>query len=318
MINKLIEIPFPNKQAIWKDQAFGIRDIPEFKIYDNRSLKSKIIDGVSIFFNESFYLLKTFSKMMSAKFQKTPSLQFTDPIQTTTEAKALAVFLHGLNGKDSVWDDHKTYIKQRALEIDVFAPNLPLFGHAYLNGEDTQILLRSIVDWTKAHPGKPIALFGQSRGSMYAVRFETLLREAAPSTPIHVSLTGGVLYGTTRVTRFNKWIPENKANIVTGNVLTEIACKELSSGNETAKKLLQEAREPLKEGVAPRDYVMYASHSDLYVPETGSSLPIINEGNSQEGKTQRHYFSRGHGHNSIVGSAVEKQIEDFINWSASI
>jgi len=53
-----------------------------------------------------------------------------------------------------------------------------------------------LVDWTVRNPKKPIAFFGQSNGSRHSVHFECFLRYAAPSTPVHVSLTAGVIFGS--------------------------------------------------------------------------------------------------------------------------
>lgn len=315
MSNKIIEIPFPDHHATWKSREYGIRDDREFKRWDRRSTAQRLKDAVRAALNEILYTFKTFGKRISAAFSKKSFDRFTDrnPIENKVEAVALAVFFHGLNGKESVWDGHRTYLQKQSAMIDVIAPRLPKGGHARIDGEDTRALEKRIVAWTREHPGMPVAFFGQSRGSMYAVQMETLLRETAPKTPVFVSSTGGVLFGSSKVDRLTRFIPPNRSHILTCGLLTKTACEELSDGNPTAKKLLEEARKPLREGVAVRHYEMFASLSDSHVTNPGSSLPLLAEG--QERKTERHYLCPGYGHNSIVGSVIKKQIDDFVAWT---
>jgi hypothetical protein len=167
-------------------------------------------------------------------------------------------------------------------------------------------LLERIVDWTKRNPLKPVAFFGQSNGSRIAAYFDTLLREHAPQTPVHGSLTGAVLFGSEMV---------SKTNV---DVLAELKSgynvyKDLSFGSEIAKRLLKSVREPLKDGVAPRYYVMYAPYHDHHVYSPGSALPIINP-DKQSSKTEEHYIVYNYGHNAIPLGVREEQILKCIKW----
>lgn len=306
----LIEVPRPDQNTRWISQEFGIRKRKEFLRYENYTVIEKVQDFFSTQLHGADYTLSSAKKRLDSKLHPIQFAQFDDktPIGKTdkVEKMGLAILFHGLNGQANLWDEHVALFKKHP-EVDVLAPEVPDEGHQSLFDTTTTALLGRIVDWTKDNPGKPIALFGQSNGTRFALLFEILLRENAPKSPVHVSLTSGVLYGTILIQIANA--------TCSFNLVSPINRKELALGSPTPKELVGEARKPLPEGVAERDYVMYAPKHDVLVPNTGSALPIL-VCDGQKLKKEKHYLVTNYGHNALVKGLdlSQKQIADCISW----
>jgi hypothetical protein len=312
----MIEIPRPDQNTIWVSKEFGIRSRDEFVRRAGRSWGETTLDVASTQIRGVGYAVLACSKRYDSykNSHVFPRFDDTTPLGSSekTEKVGLAILFHGLNGQPSLWDDHIALL-QNYPALDLFAPEVPDAGHRSLTDQTSQVLLQRIVDWTNKNPGKPVAFFGQSNGTRFALLFETWLRVHTPKTPVHVSLTTGVLFGTSSVDMINTVLKTIQSTAFTFGHLSQVNCAELAFGSDTARKLVGDARKSLDDGVAERDYVMYSSMHDVGVPDIGSGLPLlVCEG--QTSKSERHYLVTNYGHNAIVTALAQKQVDDCMKW----
>src|SRR5262249_9331287 len=194
-----VKIPAPDEQTIWIDKPYGIRDNHEFVRYDDRGFMQKTSDYTQALKHGAEYSWSAGTKRLQAVITGSIPSRFDDEsIIGRTGSLGLILLFHGLHGQPSLWDDHLALLAKFP-EFDSLALEIPEAGVCSLDEPPFYSLLERIVDWTTCNPQKPIALFGQSNGSRVAAYFETLLREKAPKSPVHVSLTGAVLYGSATV-----------------------------------------------------------------------------------------------------------------------
>lgn len=302
----IIRVPAPDLHTLWDNEEYGIRCEAEFKKYDHREYSQIVSDFIAVQKRGIGYQGSAIYKRVKTAFRGVKPPQFDDEtVIGRVNAKGLIVLFHGLNGQPTLWNDHLDTLTQYP-DFDSIALEVPEAGVCSLEDDRFKSLLERIVDWTKRNPLKPIALFGQSNGSRVAAHFETLLREHVPQAPVHVSLTGGVLFGSEMVSK-------TAFDALSDLKLGYNIYKDLSFGSEVAKRLLKAVREPLKEGVAPRYYVMYAPYHDHLVHSLGSALPVINS-DKQTSKREKHYMVYNYGHNAIPLGVREKQIHKCIKW----
>lgn len=310
-----VEVPRPNSQTRWINEELGIRHKREFKRYDTRCGLEKAFDFTSLIAGEVGYAFGAIPTRIAVAYNNISYPHFDDESALgKTGSQGLAVLFHGVNGHPSAWNKHVEALEQQGNNLDIMPMELPNKGHCYTNGTEAQALLNRVVDWTRRNPGKPIALFAHSNGSRFAVRLETWLRERAPQTPVHVSLAGGVLYGSSRINQLMSLASPDDLQTLTRGFISPILCEELAFGSDSAKNLLREARTPLAENVANRDYVMYATLNDTHVPDCGSSLAIVNPDGAQSRKTERHYLVHTYGHLAMANSLAKEQVADCLNW----
>lgn len=302
----IVRIPLPDQDTLWANEEFGIRSNPEFAKHDKRTNLQVASHFIEVQQHGIVYQASSGYKRINSRLTGIKPPQFNDEtVIGRTNANGLIVLFHGLNGQPTLWNDHLVSLQQHP-DFDSIALAVPDEGVCSLEDSRFDSLLKRIVDWTQRNPLKPIAFFGQSNGSRVAARFETLLREHAPQTPVYTSLTGAVLFGSAMAASTNV---AALAALKSGyNVYSD-----LSYGSEVAKSLLKSVREPLNEGVAPRHYAMYAPYHDHLVYSLGSALPIINPAN-QSSKTEEHYIVYNYGHNAIPLGVREKQIGKCIKW----
>lgn len=319
---QFIEVPRPDQNTIWASKEFGIRSRSEFEKYIPRNFIQKVGDLGTAWASGGYYTVSAAAKRVSAQYTKLQAPKFDDTTPVGTDFKVdklgLALLFHGLNGQPSVWDNHISLLKKN--ELDIYAPEVPDGGHKSIEDETSYILLNRIVDWTKRNPGKPICIFGQSNGSRLALLFEVWLRTKAPETPVYVSLTAGVLFGTSGANVTNNLLRTDGSNssIISGMISQENGL-ELPFGSDMARKLVGEARKPLEKGTAERHYCLYAPllpAIDLFVPDTGSSLPILVP-DEQTSKSEKHYLIPNHGHNAMVTVIAERQVAECLEWLKS-
>jgi hypothetical protein len=306
----MIKIPAPDENTLWENKEYGIRSEEEFKKHDQRTYPQIVSDFLDAQKHGIEYQSSSIYKRIDTAISGIKPPQFDDKTEIgRTNAKGLIVLFHGLNGQPTLWNTHLDSLKEY-LDVDSITLGVPEEGVCSLEDGRFESLLERIIDWTKRNPLKPIAFFGQSNGSRVAAYFETLMRQHAPQTPVHVSLTGAVLFGSVMVSK-------TAIDVLADLKSSYNVYKDLSFGSEVAKQLLQAVREPLKEGVAPRHYVMYAPYHDHLVHSTGSALPIINPA-KQTSKTEQHYIVYNYGHNAIPLGVREKQIHKCIKWMNQI
>lgn len=304
--NYRIPAPLPSESTVWIDKDHGIRANSEF-IKSDSSVVDKAQEISAAVFNEVSFLADASKIRLKSWWNNNKYPQFEDSTPLgKANSRGLAILFHGINSHPSLWQNYTEELKK--LGLDVFVPNVPNCGHCYTDSPECKTLLERIVTWTRENSG-PIFLFGNSNGSRFAVRFETWLRERAPKTPVYVSLTAGVLYGSSRINQLTSIASPEKLNVVTRGSITPILCEELTLGNDHAKALLAEVRKPLGEGVASREYVMHASVHDTHVPDVGSSLPILNP-TKQEAFVERHYLVNHCSHMAILAKVKDDQIAD--------
>jgi hypothetical protein len=314
-VNKIIIPKTHNTHSLqWVDQDHGIRSSSFFSNFKKKSIFSNITNVLQTIFMEFGYTFKSFYKNVLVNVNNMELLQLNPSIGK----EGLVVFFHGLNGKPSVWNNHIAHFNKLSNDcgiqgLDLFAPAMPNKGHCALNDGRIGDLVTKIVEWSKLNPSKPIVLIGQSNGSRIALEIETRLRTLAPCTPISISLTGAVLYGTSLIDRLVSFIGTKVIVSLSRGLLTSTCIEELKEGSESSKKLLTKAREELPNGCAERRYRMYAPDLDSHIWEKGSSLPVLNPSNSLN-KNEKHYLKVGYGHNSIVDAFVMEQVEKSLHW----
>lgn len=300
-----------NTDGPWLDESHGIRDNTAFENYRSAD------KGAAASFREVACLIKNFVKNNILYHFTSPTHRTLLP--ETTQKKALVVFFHGLNGRPTFWDGHIKRFEKLSenfsdCHVELFAPEVPSKGHCVLEDPRMQAMYQKVREWAENNPGKPIVLFGQSYGTRVALRTEVFLRTHAPSNPVYVSLTGGALYGTSRVTRIAHTIPDRVLKPLTLGLLATESRKELSLGSPSSKDLLEQVRLPLGEGVAKRTYRKYSAVCDVFVSETGSSLPILNVAGTQEGKKEKDFLVPRYGHNSLIDTVADEQVAKCLYW----
>lgn len=307
----------PNGETAWLNQNHGIRTNEEF-------CKEKVLlqEGNSLtnlaatFFREIAFVIKFLVNDQILGFWSV-SKKYTH-LETDKSDQALVVFLHGLNAAPSFWDNfisrfEKVMGKNPESGIHLFDPKIPHKGHCTLEDPELAKIYDQIVNWATNHPGKPILIYGHSNGTRIALKVETLLRKKAPTNPVHLTLNAGVLYGTSFIQDLTKKIAPKALEKLSLGLITPVACQQLALENTTCQHLLEEAREPLAEGVAERSYEKYAALNDDLVKETGSSLPILVP-TKQTNKKEKDYIVIGHGHNSLVDAQAKNQVEHGYSW----
>jgi hypothetical protein len=100
---------------------------------------------------------------------------------------------------------------------------------------------------------------------------------------------------------------------LTFGLMTSVVCEELALGSKSSKTLLEHARKPLEEGIAKRSYRKYSALYDSHVKEMGSSLPVLVDG-KQANKKEKDYVVIGYGHNSVVDSVTDVQVQKCYRW----
>ncbi|MBA3722271.1 MAG: hypothetical protein H0W88_07710 [Parachlamydiaceae bacterium] len=218
------------------------------------------------------------------------------------DSESLFVLIHGFRGSPSIFDKHIMLLNKHP-KIDIFVPFVPKKGNCSLV-EASSPIMSHLLSYIEAHPTKPICLLANSNGSRIVNWLETQLRAKSPKTALRISTVAGVHFGSPLVNRAEKY---KLAEIS----LIPIIREELAFGSVSNKNLLSQVVEPLEAGIERRDYEYYASTEDLlYVPELGSSLPILN-------KEERHHVVHGYGHNSIVQHVASHQVESCVKWIKS-
>lgn len=304
------------ENAIWLNKDYGIRSNVEF-LKNNFLQKQKTVKNLAAtIFREFAYSIKAILKnvILTPLFPAKCRTLLTEK----TEKQALIIFFHGLNGKPSVWDNHiskfnKISKKCPQFNVQLFAPKIPKRGHCTLKHPELIAIYDQVVNWANNNPGKPIVIFGHSYGSRIGLRIETFLRKRAPGNPVLLTLSGGVLYGTSKIQGLTKKISAKTLERLTLGLMTSVACEELALESNSSKKLLKNARKPLKEGVAKRCYRKYAALYDSHIKEMGSSLPILTIGN-QKNKNEKDYVVNGYGHNSLVDAVSDRQVQKCYRW----
>lgn len=303
----IIKIPAPDFSTLWENEEYGIRADAEFQRYDHRSFNARVVNLANTNFNGLLYSKDAGCKRLISSIVPTHAAQFGErtPIGKT-DSLGLVIFFHGLHGQPSLWDSHVEQLKH--LPLDIYVPQIPEAGVCDLRDPLFDYLLERIVDWTKRNPLQPIALFGQSNGSRVATHFEFMLREKAPATAVHVSLTAGVLFGSKVVEAVGLDAIHASLKPSSYNIYAD-----LTYASPSSKTLLTNARTALANNVAPRFYTMYAAFHDHHVYSLGSALPVINP-NQQLGKKESHYIIFNHGHNSAPLGVTDKQIAKCVKW----
>lgn len=288
------------------DKAYGIRSNEEF------SISNDLFSVIRTIFHELAYTIKAGYKNFIS-FEKSKHLNLVPQ----DGKEGLVVFFHGLNGQPSMWNDHLSQFKKleenRDTSLAFYTPLLPKKGHCTLNDFGIDEIVEKIKNWIVLHPSKPLVLMGQSNGSRVALEIETRLRKSAPQTPVSVSLTGPVLYGTSLIDKITEKVGIDRFSKITFGLLTPVSIEELKLGSDSSKELLKKAREDLPKGCAERRYRMYAPVLDTHVWEKGSALPILNP-NREARKNEKHYLVLGYGHDSIANAFTQEQVEKSFHW----
>lgn len=302
--------------------AYGIiNDISSIRSIQEKtsSIASKIINVLSTLFNEIIYGPKAaFKSAFTFLFSENYSMLN----KAQTDKNSLIVFFHGLNGRPSVWNAHVAEFEKMskhnpAFSAEMFTPQVPNKGHCTLDDPKVIELFDEIVEWCKNNPGKPVTLFGQSNGSRLALALEVYLRDKSPGTPVLVSSTGGAIYGSSTVEILTKYISPKTLEKISFGLVTRVACEELSYGSDSSKKLLEKIRQPLKPGVAQRNYRLVGAFYDSHLLNPASSLPILNS-SEDKNKIEKHYLVTGYGHNSVVNACTSKQIKTVFNLVSKV
>lgn len=306
-----------NAEVKWTSEEYGVRANESLTPHKQLGLLETVKNISLTVLREVAYMTTT---PLKNKIQKAFKFyeKYTDLNTGPSEKKALAVCLHGLNCTTENWDDHINQLEQLSEDFpefsaDIFAPNIPEKGHCTFEDEGLKKIYQKILTWAENNEGKPIVIYGHSNGSRIGLKLETLLRATAPTSPVHLSIVAGVVYGTSAIDKAELVLSQNNIKRMTRGKITPVACENLKRESEPSKAILTEALKPLESDVAKRYFRKYAAAYDTYVHETGSSLPMLNPHGDNRIK-EKDFIITDEGHNSIVSGARRDQVARSFHW----
>ncbi len=232
-----------------------------------------------------------------------PAHTYHDPKISLTwkvESRALYVFVHGLKGHPSAWNDHISNLKKEQSDCDYYAPFVPHGGACTLE-EASEPLFKNILSYADAFPGKPVCFIGVSNGGRIALNLSNWLAEQRSCTPIKVSILAGALFGTPLINDL-----ENLPRWILDWWISPVVRDELRFGSPSCRELLQRTV-GLKEG-EEISYEFFATPNDALVTDMRSALPKLGL------LDETHHIREACGHNSIVSEVYEEQLKACAAW----
>lgn len=206
-----------------------------------------------------------------------PVLKFTDPLKQTLDKKTLIVFLSGLNGTPSIFDEHILEIIQEDLnDIDIFVPNVLKRGFASLD-DILPSILHEIQTWAKIPGDKKLVLVGISNGARIARGLDAALGTNngwANIKKLQFISIVGACRGSYAVNVINK--------LKLSFILNSSLKKEMPVGCQRMIKLEKDWLEGLSQSPqVRREYIFIATPHDWLVPNFDSTLLRVPLENAQ-------------------------------------
>lgn len=184
-----------------ENKALGLMEVE-----DHRPLAHKIADLAKAFFNNIRTCAIRILWRLSAKPLQFPAANCIQgayvypkdslPWNQSGESQGLYLFIHGLKGSPTHWNEYCKEIRQNDPEAHIFVPQVPLEGNCDLETAAKPIL-DVLEDYLKKFPGKPVALVGTSNGGRIAEYIESRVNpELLGVSHLSVVSLAGVHYGT--------------------------------------------------------------------------------------------------------------------------
>ena len=284
----------------------------KIKLQDNRSLIKRIVNIARACFNT---LVLAFVKLHRNLSHKINNETFPRPIEENAKVQypqesyswnksensdGLYLFIHGLRGSPTAWDQYVDSVKKREPTSHIFCPHIYKQGNVSLE-RAAEPILDAVKDYTTRFRGKPIYLVGTSNGGRIALYIENhLAPDLLGTAPLRVVTISGVLNGTKLVDTVEKV----KLGALMG--LDPTLQKECKWKSEVAKNLLNEWKEKQKVWKKERKNVQHffcVSLDDEQVWPVTSSLPYSADA------TSNYKVYTGESHTSIVEGACKKVIK---------
>jgi len=208
-------------------------------------------------------------------------------------AKALFVFLHGLNSHPSVWEPYLSQLTE-SQRYDLWAPFIPEKGNIPLL-DTIPDLFENLEEYLAKDAERPVVLIGASNGARVALMLECLLRNRAGK--VFVASLAGVHGGTSRIRFRYYWThPE--------------LYSELSYGSQASERFISLARARIPEH-AVRAFTFYGSPEDSQVVPVHATFPLLGHGES-------FFLVRGVNHRSLTGAVQEHVLLQAEDWLATL
>ncbi len=265
--------------------------------YGQKSIIKKILDVILSWYFELLWFLILAYRVVFSK-PAFPYHRQGDPLAWKINSRGLYVFIHGLRLHPAVWMDHLDKLADEKDPVDVLVPYVFKGGECSLEVASESILA-GILDYIKAHPGRPVCIIGLSNGGRIGLWLECHLRKLAPDVCVKISSISGVFFGTRTVDRLKR------SFLTRWMVGCDAVCEEMSFGSATARALLDLAKAPFAPG--KRDYEFYACTEDIELSNLCTALPMLNKG-------ERYYVVQGKGHHSILPVIYKQQMDGCRQW----
>ena len=220
------------------------------------------------------------------------------------DSTAAAFFVHGLNGVPSIWTDHINTIAKEHPKMDMRAFHVPRQGDCSVE-DAIRDIVKVIRSYHAAHPGRPIVLYGVSKGAQALLHMDRAL-EDLKDTPIYFQSIAGPHHGS--------YMMDLVSQIGLSFLYSKEAVDELKLQNQKSKEIIDHLR---KRKFNPlRRYDFYATECDIKVNAgllgTGHqvALPIL-------AKREKHILLKGDkmaAHSNIVEEVCRMQLDDVGEW----
>ena len=200
-------------------ESWNLKQATLMKVIDERSLLERtyaVVQAgmklVAMTFQRALVIVKGwFFLSANEKFFIKPVLSGSkyvypeDRLAWKTDSQGLYLFIHGLRGTPSAWNEYLNKVSQDQPEMDCLAPHVPLGGNCPLE-DAAEPLLAVVSNYAQKHPGKPIVLVGTSNGGRIAMYIENNLPvEELKGAKLSLVSIAGVHYGTQLVSRLVWW-----------------------------------------------------------------------------------------------------------------
>ncbi len=279
---------------------------------DCRTLLKKIWDVVSTVFNILKALIircirtivarnVQFATAISSKEGAYAYPQKVLPGNQSTESKGLYLFIHGLRGSPTDWNNYQKPLEQKDPGAHRFAPKVALKGNCDLETA-ARPLLAVVQDYLKKFPSRPVTLIGTSNGGRIAAYLEThLAPEVLGSSRLSVVSLAGVHRGVKIISCMKK------VGLLFLLRLNKKLVEEFLFGSRHAEDNLiswqQKQAIWKQEGKSVR-HLFCATREDEVLRDLEGSLPYHKDADST------YKVVSGHSHMSIVDGVRN----DVINW----
>lgn len=238
-----------------------------------------------------------------------PSETYIDPslrqkIHWKEKSSGLYVFIHGIHGHPSCWNQYKKMIEAKDPHADVCLIKVKNGGDCRLE-EAVKPIFHLIKDYSNQHRTKPVALVGTSRGAPITASLELKMRQFVNRPKVYVATIAGVHHGSIMMNLIKKvgcdrfWF-------------TREATEELAFESDCAKNLLEQQKAKL---TVERKFRSDCTTEEFQIqPCTSAFSQLKIETMSPKPVTEERFYVHGSGHISIVDRVREHLVGDLMKW----